>query len=255
MSLRSVFRSSVTSSGSPASSLFLRGEPAVGGRRFGQHVEHLLQVQALARAERERLSRRLDERREPEIDRELHGVARAVRSHVHDLAGELLQHRTGVLDVLRPCRRPWRTACRRAPRGWCRAPANRSAARRRPRTTGASSRPVIGCSVLISMNSLPRTSPDRNPSLPRKMLRTPLSSVMIEITVPSAASATARGCAAIVMPRSAARFIATASRSQPITSTAADRRAAPGWRGPCGPGRRGRSSSALTSARWLFERL
>ncbi len=50
-------------------------------------------------------------------------------------------------------------------------------------TTGASSRPVIGCSVLMSMNSLPRTSPDRNPSLPRKMFRTPLSSVMIEITV------------------------------------------------------------------------
>ncbi len=41
---------------------------------------------------------------------------------------------------------------------------------------------------------------------------------MIEITVPSAASATARGCAAIVMPFSAAAFIATASRSQPITS-------------------------------------
>ena len=41
---------------------------------------------------------------------------------------------------------------------------------------------------------------------------------MIEITVPSAPSATARGCAAIVMPLSAAAFIATASRSQPITS-------------------------------------
>ena len=85
-------------------------------------------------------------------------------------------------------------------------------------TTGASSRAVIGCNVLISMNSLPRTSPERNPSLPRKMLRTPLSSVMIEITVLSAPSATARGCAATVMPLSAAAFIATASRSQPITS-------------------------------------
>ena len=38
---------------------------------------------------------RLDEGREPEIDRKLHGIARAVRPHVDDLAGELFQHRPG----------------------------------------------------------------------------------------------------------------------------------------------------------------
>ena len=84
-------------------------------------------------AERERFRRRLDEGREPEIDRELHGVARAVRPHVRDLAGELLQHRAGAFDVLGPAadHREQLAVAHRA--GWCRAPATRSAARRRPR--------------------------------------------------------------------------------------------------------------------------
>ena len=43
----------------------------------------------------------------------------------------------------------------------------------RASTTGASSRPVIGCNVLISMNSLPLTSVVRKPSDPVKMRRTP----------------------------------------------------------------------------------
>ena len=254
MSLRRVLRSSVTSSGSPSKQLLLRGEPAVGGRRFAEHVEHLLHRQALAGAEREQFRRGLDERGEAEIDRELHGIARAVRPHVHDLAGELFQHRRGRVRRPRPCRRPWRRACRRAPRGWCRAPASRSAGRRRPRPPAQARAPVIGCNVLISMNSMPRTSPERNPSLPRKMARTPLSSVMIEITVPSAASATARGCAAIAMPLLGRGFIATASRSQPITSTPLI-----GEPRLDGAAHAAQSDEAdlhrrLTSGRWLFAR-
>ena len=57
MSLRSVLRSSVMSAGSPASELLLAGEPAVRGRRLAEHVEHLLQRQPLADAERERFRR------------------------------------------------------------------------------------------------------------------------------------------------------------------------------------------------------
>ena len=75
-------------------------------------------------------------------------------------------------------------------------------------TIGASSRPVIGCSVLISMNSLPPDVGCRAArSAPVKTFRTPLSSVMIEITI-SAAAATALGSAAIGTPRFAAACVA-----------------------------------------------
>ncbi len=74
-------------------------------------------------------------------------------------------------------------------------------------TIGASSRPVIGCSVLISMNSLPLTSASSSPFGPVKTFRTPLSSVMIEITI-SASAATAFGFAAIRTPRFAAACVA-----------------------------------------------
>ena len=255
MSLRSVFRSSVMSAGSPRAGPSWRRTSRWRSAPRPARRASAAARQALARAERERFRGRLDEGREPEIDRELHGVARAVRPHVHDLAGELFQHRPGALEVLGLAADHGEqlAVARRA--GWCRAPANRSAARRRPRPRGASSRPVIGCSVLISMNSLPRTSPDEESVLAAE--DAPHAVILGDDRDHGAVGGVGDRARMRRDRHAAARrraFIAAASRSQPITSTAAV-----GEPRLDGAAHAAQSDEAdlhrrLTSARWLFER-
>ena len=85
-------------------------------------------------------------------------------------------------------------------------------------TIGSSARPVIGCRVLISMNSFPATSPRRKPSSPANSRRTPASSVMIDMTK-SLRSATARALSTVRKPLAVSARWAASSMSHPTTST------------------------------------
>src|SRR5674476_1043389 len=84
------------------------------------------------------------------------------------------------------------------------------------RTLGASSVSTLGATVLISMNSLPLTSPDSSPDGPLYTASIAAPSVSMVMTA-SLAAATAAGVAATLAPASASALVFSGERFQTVT--------------------------------------
>ena len=132
-------------------------------RRVGEQIHDPRRVEPERAAERERLAERLPIDHQRHVDGELHDRAGADRPAMLEPAAELLEDRLGRARRRRARRPSARSACPAAPDRSSRRPGIRPG-RRLSRAPCRRARPAVcGCTVLISMNSLPRTSPASSP--------------------------------------------------------------------------------------------